>query len=248
MPTFKRADQEQLEKAQDLLETSTQELGFAKSLFFGRLKLDEVLPYPKQDPDEARRTDELLAKVDAFMKQHVDADRIDAEERIPDSVIKGLGELGVLGMVVPKEYGGGGFSHTAYCRVLEAVSRHCASTGVMVGAHQSIGCKALVLMGTEQQKREFLPKLASGTLSAFCLSEPEVGSDAANVQTTALPSEDGSHWVLNGEKKFATNAALAGMMTVMAKTTVTDAKGKKKDKVTAFIVTPDPPGVQVISP
>ena len=110
MPTFKRADQEQLEKAQDLLETSTQELGFAKSLFFGRLKLDEVLPYPKQDPDEARRTDELLAKVDAFMKQHVDADRIDAEERIPDSVIKGLGELGVLGMVVPKEYGGGGLS------------------------------------------------------------------------------------------------------------------------------------------
>src|SRR5207249_8746818 len=83
---------------------------------------------------------------------------------------------------------------------------------------------------------------------AFCLSEPEVGSDAANVQTTAVLSEDGSHWVLNGEKKFATNAALAGMMTVMAKTTVTDAKGKKKDKVTAFIVTPDLPGFQIISP
>src|SRR5439155_11303374 len=248
MPTFKRADQEQLEKAQDLLEGSVQELGFAKSLFFGRLKLDDVLPYPKQLDEEKARTDELIAKLDAFLKEHDDPDKIDAEERIPQHVIDGLGKLGVLGMVVPQEYGGGGFSHTAYCRVLEHVSRHCASTGVMIGAHQSIGCKALVLMGTEQQKREFLPKLASGTLSAFCLSEPEVGSDAANVQTTAVLSEDGSHWILNGEKKFATNAALAGMMTVMAKTTITDAKGKKKDKVTAFIVTPDLPGFQVVSP
>src|SRR5207248_6545619 len=128
-------------------------------------------------------------------------------------------------------------------RVLERVSRYCASTAVMVGAHQSIGLKALVLMGTEAQKREFLPDLAAGRkLSAFCLSEPEVGSDAANVQTTARLNEDGSHWMLNGEKKFATNAALAGMMTVMAKTPITDNKGKTKDKVTAFLVTPDLPG------
>src|SRR5205085_2230218 len=145
---------EQLEKAQDLLEAGTAELGFAKSLFFGRLKLDDVMPYPKQDAEEARRTDELLAKVDALMKT-VDADRIDAEERIPQSLIDALGKLGVFGMVVPKEYGGGGFSHTAYCRVLQCVSRYCASTAVMIGAHQSIGLKALVLMGTEAQKREF---------------------------------------------------------------------------------------------
>ena len=248
MPTFKRADQEQLEKQQDLLDTGISELGFAKSLFFGRLKLDDVMPYPKQDAAEKARTDEMIAKVDAFMNEHVDPDKIDRDEAIPQHVIDGLGKLGVLGMVVPQEYGGGGFSHTAYCRVLEHVSRHCASTGVMIGAHQSIGCKALVLMGTEQQKREFLPKLATGTLSAFCLSEPEVGSDAANVQTRAVLSEDGSHWILNGEKKFATNAALAGMMTVMAKSTITDDKGKKKDKVTAFIVTPDLPGFHVVSP
>src|SRR5439155_828229 len=248
MPTFKRADQEQLEKAQDLLEGSVQEVGFAKSLLFGRLKLDDVLAYPKQSEDEKARCDELIARLDVFLKEHDDPDKIDAEERIPQHVIDGLGKLGVLGMVVPQEYGGGGFSHTAYCRVLEHVSRHCASTGVMIGAHQSIGCKALVLMGTEQQKREFLPKLASGTLSAFCLSEPEVGSDAANVQTTAVLSDDGSHWILNGDKKFATNAALAGMMTVMAKTTITDAKGKTKDKVTAFLVTPDLPGFEIVSP
>ena len=250
MPTFKRRDQEEMEKAKDLLESApTGELSFAKSLFFGRLKLDSIMPYPKQDPDEARRTDELIEKVEAFLKSSVDGDKIDVEERIPQHVIDGLARLGVLGLTVPKEYGGGGFSHTGYCRVLEKISAHCASTAVLVGAHQSIGLKALVLMGNEQQKRQFLPDLAAGRkLAAFCLSEPEVGSDAANVQTTARLSDDGKYYVINGQKKFATNAALAGMMTVMAKTPVADGSGKTKDKVTAFIVTPDLPGFEVVSP
>src|SRR5690348_4515663 len=114
MPTFKRADQEQMEKAKDLLEAGPeQELGFAKSLFFGRLKLDEVLPYPKQDPDDARRTDELFDKVDEFFRTQVDPAQIDLEERIPQHVIDGLGKLGVLGMTVPRAYGGGAYSHTA---------------------------------------------------------------------------------------------------------------------------------------
>src|SRR3954471_15147068 len=250
MPTFKRRDQEEFEKAKDLLEAGpARGMGVVKSLFFGRLKLDSVMPYPKQDADEAARTDALIAKVDAFLKESVDGFQIDLEERIPQHVIGGLGALGGLGMTVPKEYGGGGFTHTAYCRVLERIAAHCASTGVVVGAHQSIGLKALVLMGNEQQKKTFLPDLAAGRkLAAFCLSEPEVGSDAANVQTTAVPSEDGTHYILNGQKKFATNAALAGMMTVMAKTPVTDDKGKTKEKVTAFIVTPDLPGFEVVSP
>src|SRR5215212_3649986 len=247
MPTFKRRDQEEMEKAKDLLEAAPgAELSFVKSLFFGRLKLDAVMPYPKQDPDEARATDELIEKVEAFLKSEVDADQIDVEERIPPHVIQGLAKLGVLGLTVPKEYGGLGFSHTGYCRVLERISAHCASTAVLVGAHQSIGLKAIVLMGSESQKREYLPALATGEkLAAFCLSEPEVGSDAANVQTSARLSDDGTHWVLNGEKKFATNAAIAGVMTVMAKTPVTE-KGKTKEKVTAFIVTPDLPGFQVV--
>src|SRR5205085_8404914 len=142
--------------------------------------------------DEFARVHELLARLGEFLKAEVDADRIDAEERIPQHVIDGLGRLGVLGMTVPKEYGGGGLSHTAYCRVLERISAHCASTAVLVGAHQSIGLKALVLMGTPEQKANFLPRLARGEiLAAFCLSEPEVGSDAANVQTTARLSPDG---------------------------------------------------------
>jgi acyl-CoA dehydrogenase family member 9 len=237
-----------VERAKDLLEAEGSELGFVKSLFFGRLKHDAVLPYPTQDPQEAARVDELISRLDVFLKENVDPDRIDAEEKIPQNVIDGLAKLGVLGMTVPKEFGGGGFSHTGYCRVLEHISQHCASTAVLVGAHQSIGLKALVLMGTEQQKREFLPALASGEkLAAFCLTEPEAGSDAANVQSSACLSDDGKHWLITGEKKFATNAALAGMMTVMARTPVTD-NGKLRDKVTAFIVTPDLPGFEVVKP
>lgn len=249
MPTFSRQDQEQMDKARDLLEGSgSAAMGFAKNLFFGRLKLDEIMPYPQQGSEEFERADAMIAKVDEFLRREVDPERIDREERIPQSVIDGLGQLGVLGMTVPREYGGGGFSHTSYCRVLERVSRWCASTAVLVGAHQSIGLKAIVLMGTEQQKREFLPPLASGRkLAAFCLSEPEVGSDAANVQTTAVLNSEGTHWILNGEKRYATNAALAGVMTVMARTPVTE-NGRTRDKVTAFIVTPDLPGFEVVSP
>jgi alkylation response protein AidB-like acyl-CoA dehydrogenase len=248
MPTFKRADQEQFEKAQDLMGVEAKEFGFVKSLFFGRLRSEQVLPYPQQDPDEVRRTDELIARLEAFLVAEVDPDRIDAEERIPQHVIDGLGRMGVLGMTVPPEYGGGGFTHTSYCRVLERIARHCTSTAVLVGAHQSIGLKALLLMGTDAQKQQFLPALARGEmLAAFCLSEPEVGSDAANVQTSARLSDDGTHWIINGEKKFATNAALAGFMTVMAKTQVTE-NGKTRDKVTAFIVTPDLSGFEIVKP
>src|SRR5256714_192254 len=209
MPTFKRQDQEQMEKAADLLEGApVGERGFVKNLFFGRLHLDKLMPYPKQDAEESARIDELLSHLDAFLKEKVDADLIDREERIPQEVIDGLAKLGVMGMTVPKQYGGGGFSHTAYCRVLERISAHCASTAVLVGAHQSIGLKALVLMGNEQQKARFLPALARGEmLAAFCLSEPEVGSDAANVQTTARLSDDGTHYILNGNKRYATNSA-----------------------------------------
>src|SRR3954469_1979874 len=248
MPTFKRADQEQLEKVQYLLDAAPhREPGFAKWLFYGRLKLDDVMPYPQPDAEEAKRVDEVIQRLDAFLRAEVDADLIDREERIPQHVIDGLGKLGILGLTVPKEYGGQGFSHTGYCRVLEHLSKHCGSTAVLVGAHQSIGLKAIVLMGTEAQKREFLPVLARGEkIAAFCLSEPEVGSDAANVQTHARLSDDGTHWILSGQKKFATNAAIAGVMTVMAKCTVTDDKGRTRDKVTAFIVTPDLPGFEIV--
>lgn len=249
MVKLAKHDQEQLEKAKDLLETGPlRDLGFVRSLFYGRLRLDKILPYPREDKQEAVRTEWLLARLDTFMEKHVDADAIDANERIPDHVIDGLGKIGVMGMTVPRKFGGGGFSHTAYCRALERVAQTCSSTAVLVGAHQSIGLKALVLNGTDEQKKMWLPDLSAGRkLAAFALTEPEAGSDAANVQTQARLSDDGQYWILNGHKKYITNGAVAGMMTVMARTPMSD-NGQTKDKVTAFIVTPDMEGFEVVSP
>src|SRR5260370_18660152 len=133
MPTFKRQDQEQIGKAQDHLgDAPVGDLGFVKSLFFGRLHLDKLNPYPVQDAQEAKRLDELLAKVDAFLKEKVDPEKIDREERIGQDVIEGLGKLGVMGLTVPKEFGGGGFSHTAYCRGLEKIAADCSSNAGLV--------------------------------------------------------------------------------------------------------------------
>src|SRR5260221_4343408 len=121
----------------------------------------DALPLPVQDANEVQRTNELVERVDRFLNEELDADEVDHVERIPQDVIDGLGQLGVLGMTVPKEYGGGGFSHTSYCRVLERISAHCASTAVLVGAHQSIGLKAFGLNGNAQQKAPFLPPVAA---------------------------------------------------------------------------------------
>src|SRR5437870_619044 len=175
MPTFKRRDQEEFEKAKDLLEGApVAEMGFVKSLFFGRLNLEKIMPYPKQDPADAQRTEDLLSNLEMFLKSEVNADEIDKTERIPRSIVDGLGKLGVLGMTVPKEFGGGAYSQTAYCRALELVSRYCASTAVLIGAHQSIGLNALVLMGKDETKKQYLPDLATGQqLTAFCMSYTE---------------------------------------------------------------------------
>ncbi len=249
MVRLSKRDEEQLEKAKDLMDDGPlTDAGFLRSAFFGRLRMDKVLAYPRQKLDEADRTDKLLAKIDSVLAKYCDPQRIDARQNIPKQLINQLGRIGLLGMTVPKQYGGGGFSYTAYCRALERVARTCSSTAVLIGAHQSIGLKALVLNGNEQQKQRFLPDLAAGRkLAAFALTEPEAGSDAANVQSRAVMSGDGKYWVLNGEKKFITNGALAGMMTVMARTKIGD-NGHAADKVTAFLVTPDMEGLEVVSP
>ncbi|NNF04666.1 MAG: acyl-CoA dehydrogenase, partial [Rhodothermales bacterium] len=144
------------------------------------------------------------------------------------------------GMTVPEEYGGLGLGITSYNRVLEAIGARCGSTAVMVSAHQSIGCKAIMLFGTEEQKQRYLPKVAREYLSAFCLSEPQVGSDAAGQETWCKLSDDGSHYILNGEKKWSTSGALSGMFTVMSKQRRDDG-----DVVTALICTPDMDGVEI---
>ncbi|MEX0600770.1 MAG: acyl-CoA dehydrogenase family protein, partial [Rhodothermales bacterium] len=151
-----------------------------------------------------------------------------------------------MGMTIPEKYGGLGLGVTSYNRVLELIGNHCASTAVVVSAHQSIGCKAIMLFGSETQKDRYLPQVARETLSAFCLSEPNAGSDAAGQETYCVLSEDGSHYVLNGEKKWSTSGAISGLFTVMAKQQIVDPEtGEEKEGVTALICTPDMEGVEV---
>ena len=150
-----------------------------------------------------------VAGPSAASRTLVAAIEIDREQEIPDWAIKRLFEIGVLGMTIPAEFGGLGLGITSYNRVLERIGRSCGSTAVLVSAHQSIGCKALMLFGNDEQKTRFLPRMAKDTLSAFCLSEPNVGSDAGGQETRCEKSEDGEYYILNGEKLWCTNGTVA---------------------------------------
>jgi alkylation response protein AidB-like acyl-CoA dehydrogenase len=241
---------QQKKEAEELLFSGPQALGFAKGLFFGHFNAPLVFPYPEIPPEERAEVERAVAAVRRFAEEKIDARAIDRNADIPREVIDGLARLGVLGMTVPKEYGGRGFSQLGYCRIMEVLGGHCASTAVFVNAHHSIGVRALLLFGTAEQKRRWLPPLVSGEqLAAFALTEPEAGSDAANVQTTATPSRDGQTYTLNGQKRYITNAAIAQVLTVMARTPVPASPGSQpggETKITAFLVTPDLPGFEVV--
>jgi acyl-CoA dehydrogenase family protein 9 len=236
--------QKEIQQAEELLFAGPQALGFAKGLFQGHFVADWVMPYPSIAAAQQAELDGALAELRQFLDQHLDAAEIDRNADIPRNVIDGLGRVGVLGMTAPKEFGGRGFSQMANCQILEEIGRRCASTSVFVNAHHSIGIRALLLFGTHEQKQRWLPKLSTGEqLGAFALTEKEAGSDAANVQMQATPSEDGSHFILNGEKRYITNAAIADVLTVMARTPV---PGSDKTSITAFLVTPDMPGFEMV--
>jgi alkylation response protein AidB-like acyl-CoA dehydrogenase len=237
--------QEQKKEAEELLFSGPQSLGFAKGLFFGQFNAPLLFPYPQIRPEDRAAADQAVADVQEFADKHIDAAAIDRDALIPDSVVAGLGKIGVLGMTAPHAFGGRDFSQLAYTRVMEVIGGHCASTAVFVNAHGSIGIRALLLFGTPEQQQRWLPPLVSGEkLAAFALTEPEAGSDAANVQTTATPTPDGSGYILNGQKRWITNGGIAHVLTVMARTP--GVAGNKKKEITAFLVTPDMPGFEVV--
>ncbi len=241
-------DRKQIEQAQEMLGPDPETMGFVKNLFWGNYRSDLMTPFPVVSAEETARCDQMLAELDDYLRKEHPSAEIDQTQQIPDWCIKRLFEMGIMGMIVPREYGGGGFGVTSYNRVLERIGMFCGSTAVLVSAHQSIGCGALTLFGTEEQKQYWLPKVSLDTLSAFCLSEPNVGCDAAGQETRCEVTEDGEHYILNGEKKWATSGALAGMFTVMCKQKMTDPKtGKVKDRVSALICTPDMEGVEITS-
>ncbi len=246
LKTVSARDRKMIEDIEVMLGPEPSEMGFVKNLFWGRFRSELVFPYPVETAEERLRCDELLDRLDAYLSTEHPAIEIDQQEYIPEWVFKRLFEIGVMGMTIPEEYGGLGLGVTSYNRVLEKIGSYCGSTAVMVSAHQSIGCKALMLFGTKEQKRRFLPKVAREYLSAFCLSEPQVGSDAAGQETRCVKSEDGEYFILNGEKKWSTSASMSGLLTVMCTQVITDpATGKGREAVTALICTPDMDGVEV---
>ncbi len=219
---------------------------FVRDLFLGNLRMDLIHPYPEQDPAEIARAKPFLDKLNRFLREKVDADRIDREGEIPEDVIQGLRELGAFGIKIPLEYGGLGLSQLSYMRAIELVSSVDGSLTALLSAHQSIGVpQPLKMFGTEAQKHKYLPRLAKGAISAFALTEPGVGSDPATMETMAVPSDDGD-WILNGEKLWCTNGTKAELMVVMARTPSKVVRGKEKRQITAFIVEADWPGVEVV--
>jgi alkylation response protein AidB-like acyl-CoA dehydrogenase len=236
--------EQQKKQAEEMLVTEHRQLGFAKSLFFGRFVAPLVFPYPQIKAAERPLVEAAVAEFHKFAGAQIDSFAIDREAAIPRHVIDGLARLGILGMTAPVECGGRGFSQLGYCKVMEAVGSVDAALAVFVNAHHSIGIRALLLFGSEEQQRRWVPDLVTGKhLGAFALTEPDAGSDAANVQTQATPSPDGAYFLLNGGKRYITNGGIAQMLTVMARTPV---PGKTETKVTAFLVTPDMPGFEVL--
>jgi alkylation response protein AidB-like acyl-CoA dehydrogenase len=220
---------------------------FTAELFMGKLDLDSILPYPEQSEDDKRVGDEFLRRLDAFLRSKLDPEEIDRTGEISPAVMKGLADLGAFGMKIPKEYGGLGLSQINYNRAMAVICGYCPSTGALLSAHQSIGVpQPLRLFGTEEQKRKYLPRLAAGAVSAFALTEPGVGSDPAQMSTTATPVDGGESYVLNGTKLWCTNGAIADILVVMAQTPSITVKGREKKQITAFIVEKGTPGFEVL--
>ena len=232
------------EVAEQAREQDWAKRSFMRAIFDGRLNVDLIHPLPEPHPDEVRRADELLKSLEVFAREHIDGDQVDRDGWVPEEVLQGLAALGAFGIKIPVKYGGLGLSQHSYNRALAIVGSRCGSTGAFLSAHQSIGVPGpLMKFGTEEQKERYLPRLAKGALSAFALTEHDVGSDPANMSTIARLSDDGSHWILNGEKLWTTNGPRAELLVVMARTPAPE--GSKRKPISAFIVETAWDGVEV---
>ncbi|TFG94376.1 MAG: acyl-CoA dehydrogenase, partial [Calditrichales bacterium] len=213
---------------------------FSKSLFSGFVLDELVFPYPVMDKEEKENVDLILETVRKFSEDYVDSAEFDKNEKFPDDVVNGMKELGLFGLIIPEEYGGYGLSSTAYVRILEEVARYDGSMALIMGAHQSIGLKGLLLYGTDEQKKKYLPKLATGEMvAAFGLTEPGAGSDAAGINTRAVRDEKKGVYVVNGSKMWITNGGIADFFTIFVKEEIEVPGEGKKDKITALMITRD---------
>jgi alkylation response protein AidB-like acyl-CoA dehydrogenase len=240
MSSGQRAALELTEAAREAAEQPS----FVSGLFMGAFNCPES--FPMQSAVDREKGDRFLKKLEAVLRDKVDADEIDRTGEIPDAVIQELAQLGAFGIKISQDYGGLGLSQTNYCRAAMLLGGICGNLTALLSAHQSIGVpQPLILFGTEAQKRKYLPRVAKGEISAFALTENGAGSDPATLKTHAEPTPEGDAFILNGEKLWCTNGTKAGVLVVMAKTPAKIVRGKSKEQITAFIVETSWPGVVV---
>jgi alkylation response protein AidB-like acyl-CoA dehydrogenase len=236
--------------ALDLAEASRDPLddrgSFASNLFIGRYDFARIHPYPEQSAEDRAAGEEFLGSLKKYLRENIDADEIDRTGEIPQKNIDDLFAMGAFGVKIPKQYGGLGLSQVNYGRAAMLLGSWDANLTALVSAHQSIGVpQPLLLFGTEEQKKKYLPRVARSEISAFALTEWNAGSDPANMSLRADPTEDGSAFIMNGEKLWCTNLIKAGVLVVMAKTAPKIVNGKERKQITAFIVDVDSPGLEI---
>jgi acyl-CoA dehydrogenase family protein 9 len=216
---------------------------FTRGVFLGELREDLIFPFPELSVEDKESLNAILDSFRSWSAATVDSAKLDREGRFGDEVRAGMAELGLMGLNIPENCGGFGASALLFSRVFAEIGTTDPALAVYFGAHQSIGCKGITLFGTEDQKQRWLTQCATGErIAAFCLTEPGSGSDAQAMRSTAIPSADGTHYLLTGEKIWISNAGYAGVFTVFAKVPI-EIEGKMKQRVTAFIVDARAPGI-----
>ena len=236
----KRQALEVAESSRDQRETS----GLAAALFAGNPDFNAIIPFAEQSEVAKSEGEHFLEKLKDLLDHEVDPDQIDLMGEIPPELIQKLGAMGAMGIKIPKKFGGLGLSQTNYSRAAMLLGQYCGNLTALLSAHQSIGVpQPLIMFGTDAQKEKYLPLFAKGNISAFALTEEDVGSDPSKIKTEAVLNEAGTHYELNGEKLWCTNGLLASHIIVMARTP----NAKNALAMTAFIVAVDAPGVEIVT-
>lgn len=249
IPSSERNEQkrEAMEIAESARQKEYRQPSFGGKLFMGDFDPSLLFPFPKQSKEDRLIGDEFIKKLEVLLKEKLDPEEVDRTGELPKDFIQGMADLGVFAMKVPKEYGGLGFSQNNYNRAVMKIASYCGATATLISAHQSIGVpQPLLMYGTEEQKKKFFPRFRQGSISAFALTEIDVGSDPAQMSCRATLSEDGQHYILNGKKLWCTNGTIADVIVVMALTEPKIVRGKEKKQISAFILEMNTPGVEVV--
>jgi acyl-CoA dehydrogenase family protein 9 len=210
---------------------------FMKNVFNGTIQESYLHHFPFFTTNREEEFRLVSQSIGDWLKENVDPMKLDDEKKIPEDVLQGLKEMGLFGLIIPEIHGGSEFTQTLYTRTLELMNKHESCVTLTIGAHQSIGLKGLYLYGTDEQKKKYMPRLATGEMiAAFALTEPTAGSDAAGIKARLV--REGDHYILNGSKLWITNGGFADFFTVFAKENVDG-----EDKITAIMVTRDMGGV-----